>query len=356
MCYKKEKKMSKYLILKLSKFFKRKSSTNRNEINLAQRVSLDVEDESFTSLFKQIFEESKDEHYSYKINLTNSKFIYPSALIFLLALQESLKNQNVGLELQFQEGSPIHEYLVYCGISNYFDILDLPKNLPKTISANESNIYQIESGEQLIDTYCKSTKLVDMFKEQQDISFGVESELIDSIDEVLRNIKQHSGFTKYYLLAQLYPASHRIRYVFYDNGMGIKSHLTRNGYDSLPNFVKEKLKKQDYDKIAKEPANLAIKEASKYLITGTDNKEQNSGAGIDFLLNNLLPATRGTVTILSEDGLVQWENGGKNITKDFYLGYKIRGTLVSIVVNYRPNTQLINTMPKQDNKKERLDG
>ena len=182
-------------------------------------------------------------------------------------------------------------------------------------------------------------ELVDLLKSEQDMSSQVEQEIIESIEEILCNISQHSGCSQHFLLGQAYPTSNRIRFVFYDNGIGIKNHIIEGGYNSRHSNFKKQVSQDIFNDIVNSPSNLAIEVASRDFVSATDYT-QNSGAGINYLIEKLLPISEGKLTILSGNGIVAWRNGRK-ISCDMKIPYRLQGTLVSLTLNCEPGTTIV---------------
>ena len=172
------------------------------------------------------------------------------------------------------------------------------------------------------------------------MSSSVETEIISSIEEILNNILQHSRYKDFFLMGQVYPKSNRIRFVFYDNGMGIKNHMVRNDYDSMHGMFKKNVSEEKFEKIKTNPANLAIELAAKNYISAT-NYEENSGAGINFLIEELLPVSNGKMCILSEDGIIIWDGRDQTVTYNGAIGYGLLGTLVSLTLDCDPGTKIV---------------
>lgn len=262
------------------------------------------------------------------LDLTAVDFIYPSTLLLFLGLREILIEKNVSFEITLVEGSKIHEYLLYCGFGDYFQLPAFPETVSRTMNG-EKDVYKLELIDQLGDTFRRGENLVDMLKIRQPLSPQVEADIIDSVDEMLNNIAQHSGYSKCIILGQSYPSSKRIRFALYDNGMGIKSHITRLNYSDCHPVFKRLVTENMYLKMKHEAANVAIEQAARYSVSGT-NYTRNSGAGLDFLIKFSIPTT-GTVSIISEDGMVKWKAG--QMVESKVLPFPVRGTLVSATIN-----------------------
>lgn len=301
------------------------------------RVNLLENTTDFIKKIECIFQkDSKNKNFV--IDLTNATFVYPNVLLLFIAIKESVTNDKI-FELEIQEGSDVHEYLEYAGFCEKFDLDPFPNSQPKKLSQS-SHVFKLEEGAQIGNYSKKACELVDFLKQSQDMSELVEAEVISSIEEILRNILQHSNCSKSYLIGQAYPTSKRIRFAFFDNGIGIKAHMTRNPYDNMHKVFKQHVSEQQYSRIKQDPANLAIVEAAKYGVSAT-NYQENSGAGLNFLINDLSKVSNGTVTIISEDGIVIWKEGNESPFLQAKLPFKIRGTMVSLDLNCHPEAKLV---------------
>ena len=307
---------------------------SRYNINLDGRLSFTDNPEAFLHKFKKVIP-SSNRGREIKIDLSNTKFIYPEALMFFICLKETIRKKKL-LKICLEKGSQVHEYFDYAGFCTQFDVRKFPAHQQKTLTGC---IFPLEVGQGSPRINYKATELVDFLKTKQDMSSVVEMEIIASIEEILNNILQHSEYTKYFLFGQAYPTSNRIRFVFYDNGMGIKSHIIKDGYDSKHKMFKEEVSKDCFEKIVANPANFAIETASKNFISAT-NYDKNSGAGINYLIEELLPISNGSLTILSEDGIVVW-NKGRTITHNTCLPYRIKGTLISLTLDCEQGKTLV---------------
>ena len=277
---------------KLEKFFQRRKNTNNNDSVLM-------------------------------INVEKVDFIYPSTLVFLISLSETLE---IRLGFKIKKGSSVHKYMLYCCFSRFFEIPPLPEDSKMAFRAED--LLPLEISEQLQDTESKAKWFIDKFQQlKSDEQF--KSKAIDATSEVLRNIQQHSKYTKYYLLGQYYQESKNVRLCILDNGVGIKSHLTRGKYTKRHSYFRQHVSKEDYVNIRNSPANIAIEKSSIEDLSATKYQE-NSGAGINWILKDFSKPYDGTVTIISQDGLVQWNKGEK--VESIGLPFELKGTMVSITV------------------------
>lgn len=307
------------------------------EISLEGRVDFDRNSRTFFDKFANFFNTAPVLISDLIIDLTKVEFLYPSALLFILSLREYAINHDIGFAVTVEEGSPIHEYLIYVGCSQYFEIHPWPLDKPRTIDSKVSPLYGLDAGVQVTDPGKKARRIVELLEAKQTLSIRVESKAIDSVEEILRNTQQHSSSRNYRLLGQVFPTSKRIRFAFYDDGVGIKSHITRLKYlDAHPLFRKE-VSEPLFEEMRRATADVAIEVAARNYVSGTNYKE-NSGAGFNFLINELSKPTQGTVSILSANGYVRWESGV--IVEKIGLPYAIPGTMVSWTVNFTPDTIL----------------
>ena len=316
----------------LGNLFKGNGEQYDYAISLSDRVQYSDEPKKFFHLFEQaLINNAKGKRI--KVDLTGATFIYPEALLFLICLRESVEGT---VDIHFENGSQPHEYLDHAGFCEQFNINKFPLDQEKTLVGK---VFELRKMQGSVNGHQMATELVDLLKSEQDIGPSVEQEIIESIEEVLGNILQHSGCSQYFLLGQAYPTSNRIRFVFYDNGVGIKNHIIAGGYNSKhPNF-KTQVSQNTFNDIENSPSNLAIEAASRDFVSATDYT-QNSGAGINFLIETLLPVSEGKLSILSENGIVAWRNGRK-ISCNMKIPYKLRGTLVSLTLNCEPGTTIV---------------
>ncbi len=324
------------IFIKIKEFFERtfQGSSEEVEIKLQGRVSLEDDTEGFLATLQPAFEAFRKGSANITLDLTEAEFLYPSALIFLLALNEA---QGQEVNLRVKEGSALHNYLRFCGASKYFEMTGVEGS---TTSGNpfDSKVFELRVLSDLSDTQKVALEIVDLIKSEQPMSGSVESAVIDSLDEILRNTRQHSGFNHCILLGQTYPTSHRLRLVIYDNGVGIKEHLTKVPYEERHKQLKELITKSRYEEMQSGSSNIAIEEASRYMVSGTDY-QKNSGAGLPFLIDDLSKPTKGTVMILSGDGWVRWDMG--TMKKSKALPVSMKGTLISVTIEYEPESILV---------------
>ncbi len=320
-------------LVKISTAVKSWISGKSITVRLSGRINLDNNPKQLIENLNPLFQITSKTDNGVIFDLSDVEFIYPSALLLIFSFRETI---DTNFQILVKEGSEIHEYLLYCGLGDIFSIPTFPSNIRKTIT-DSSKVYKIKKGQELRHTPQIAQDLIDMLKTEQPLSPQVESVAIDSIEEILRNIVQHSHFSNYYLLAQTYPKSKRIRLAVYDNGIGIKSHLMQIPYEKTHPEFRTHISMELYEKMSRSTAEISIEQAARYMVSGT-NYKNNSGAGLDFLISDLSIPTDGIVTILSEDGLVRWEKG--KIVEKLSLPQKIKGTLVSVTFNCDPGSLL----------------
>lgn len=311
------------MLVRLSNFLKRTFSSD--EIFFEGRLNFEVQPSDFIEKFEKFFSKNKQKQSTaLTINLEKVDFIYPSTLIFLTGLLDILKEQNTDLQLRITEKSKVHEYMEYCGFSDIFGVPKLPENFESSLP--RSGLLPLEKSDQLKDTESKASWFVGKFDALKDNNKFI-STAKDATDEILRNIQQHSKYLEYLLLGQYYPNSKNVRLCVRDNGIGIKRHLTMKSYSEHHSAFKKMVSKSDYSEISRKPANFAIEKAATYFVSAT-KYEENSGAGIDFIIKDFSVPYSGTVTIVSQDGLVQWKEGEKKVS--IGLPFELKGTMVSI--------------------------
>lgn len=294
--------------------------------------------EDFFNKFRPLFER-KPKSKNFVIDLRKVSFIYPNVLFFLIALRETFKDKSVRFAVEVSDGGDCYEYLDYAGFCKEFGITPFPEDADRKL-VMDANVFHLENITSLTNYSLKSVELVDFLKRSQDMSAQVETEVIASIEEVLRNILQHSSSDKSFLIGQTYPTSGRVRFVFYDNGLGIKRHMTQAPYDDMHPVFKKHVARDKYQAIKDSASNLAIVEASRYGVSAT-NYNDNSGAGLNFLIKDLCSVSNGVVTIISEDGIVIWKGGSSIPFYNNSLPYKIKGTLVSLDLDCHSGTRLV---------------
>ena len=308
--------------------------SKKEKVTIRFPKRLDFEDEAYTESFFKHFEDifnSELKNQMAELIFEDTEFIYPSALIFFASMVETLPSGVVALSCNIQQDSPVHEYVFHCGFDR---ILKLPRfNSSKSTIASEVIRLQEISGK--INESRQAKELINLIEKNQTLSPMVRAATVDSFEEIFRNINQHSSATRTYFIAQTYPRSNRVRFVIYDNGVGIKSHLTRIDYPNTHQAFKELISEDLYKEMKSGSANISIQKAAVNMVSGTDYT-QNSGAGLNFVLQELSVPTNGKVSILSEDGLVMWKSG--KVIKSFGLPFKIKGTLVSVTIDVDPQT------------------
>lgn len=302
------------------------------KIRLEGRVCLETNPEKFFSLFQELFSichrnvplRVGKSARKVIIDLTKAEFIYPSALLFLVSLPQSL-HPEVELTFEVKEKGLVHEYLCNCGFGHIFKIPELPSEFRKLVPKGE--VIEMESGTHVADEEAKARSFLDMVNKNNQMTTFFRNRSEESVSEILKNVKDHSRCTVFYLLGQGYPTSKNARFVVYDNGIGIKRHMTLLPYSKQHKYFQQKVSAADHKRIRESASNVAIEIASIYGVSAT-KYVHNSGAGLDFLINDFSKTTQGSVSILSGDGYVCW-SAGKKVTS-IPIPYEIHGTLVSI--------------------------
>ncbi|XGC81060.1 hypothetical protein ACES2L_01025 [Bdellovibrio bacteriovorus] len=311
------------------------SEEDHYTLKLEGRLNIEPGSDDFLSKFEPILAQNC----TYKqitIDLTDVSFIYPAVIFFLLGIKTQLENKKIGFNVVVNDKSELAYYLQHCGLGNVFPEIN-EIEIDKSQQLNKRDVMEIKWLSTLADTQGTAIQIVDWFISKQMMSINVEANVIDSIEEILRNIKQHSGFSNYGYVGQAFPKSNRIRLAFYDNGVGIKKHLTKKPYKETHKRFQELISPTVFKGIKTLPSNFAIEKASIYEVSGT-NYNDNSGAGIDFILRTLSPSTNGIVSIISGDGYVSWKKG--EMCKSYALPFKLAGTLVAICIDVVPNSIL----------------
>lgn len=311
-------------------------SGKNEKVSLIFPKRIDFEDENYTEQFFKSFEvffDSKKKNKVIELVLNDTEFIYPSTLIFFTALIETLPRGSFALGCNLHQDSPVHEYIFHCGFDS---ILKLPK-FDQRKSTIASEVIRLQEFNGKINESKQAKSLIDLIENNQKLSPRVRAAIVDSFEEIFRNINQHSEASKTFFIAQTYPRSNRVRFVIYDNGIGIKTHITRLEYAKTHQAFKELIDEPMYVEMINKTANLAIEKAAINMVSGTDYT-QNSGAGLNFVIQDLLLPTNGKLTILSEDGMVTWKAG--KVSKSLGLPFKIKGTLVSVTIDVDSQTIL----------------
>ena len=290
------------------------------------RISFDDDPEAFFEKFKNSLEiAKKNGSGEIEIDLCSAEFIYPSALIFFLSLSETV-DSNVRLTISVKEMSPIHEYLILSGFSRLFSVPDLPDGFRSSFKIGE--VFSMESGTELSNEQEKAQWFVERLNMETEFHQQFLSRSIESMEEVFRNVKKHSLYGKWFGMGQVYPTTGNVRFVIYDNGQGIKKSLTKSPYTKKHNAFRARIDQYEYKKLKSQSANHAIQRAAEKMISSTDYVN-NSGAGLDFLINEFGKAYDATVTIISQNGMVSWKSG--KLVSNLALPYEIKGTIISIV-------------------------
>lgn len=324
------------MIIRLVNLFSSIPDADCHTLKLTGRLNIEPGGDDFLAHFEEILS-AGCEYKQVTIDLKEVEFIYPAAIAFFLGLKSQLEKRKVHLNLEVKDDSDIACYLNYCGLGAVFPEITKIDISSSTVPLSQEDVMPATWTSKLADTNSIAEEIVDWFIQKQLMSSKVEAEVIDSIEEILRNIRQHSGFGNCYYAAQAYSRSRKIRLVFYDDGLGIKKHLTRKPYEETHRRFQQLISKETYRNLKAFPSNFAIEKASIYEVSGT-NYTDNSGAGLAFLLEELSIPTNGNVTIISGDGYVSWTQG--RIVKSYALPYKLHGTLVALKIDVVPDSIL----------------
>ena len=270
------------------------------------------------------------------IDLRGCEFIYPAVVLLLLGFRESLGVNPPALALRLKKGTEVHEFLDSIHIGKYLEFPGLPESYEKKFT-DPKLVSPLTEISEIGDTEQLARSLFELFRGWQAMTPAVAGRTVDSFAEILRNVKQHSSANCLRVLGQAYPLSKNLRFCFYDNGMGIKAHMTRRPYLETHAVFRSEVSENKFREIQECPANIAIEEAARYMVSATDY-EENSGAGLEFLIRELSLPMDGKVFIISQDGYVRWEKGVK--VDSFSLPFTFKGTLVSVTVHTDPGTKL----------------
>lgn len=317
------------MFIKLGKFGK---SWNTFTIRFDGRINLESDPDAFFAKFKGLFEFCNDpararrgtNAVTVEIDLTRADFIYPSALIFLIGLKQSI-GESASVKLLISQNSNIHEYLCNCGFADLFEIPPIPDGFHPEVEKGE--VIKLQIGERITDFETAARQFVEMVDAKRAMETPFHYRSIESVSEILKNVNNHSASTAYYMIGQGYGQSKRVRFAIYDNGVGIKWHMTRRPYRKQHALFREHVSEATFRRMRNEPANIAIETAAIYEVSATRYVE-NSGAGLAFLITEFSRPFDGIVSILSQNGFVQWANGEKKLSIE--LPIEIKGTLVAI--------------------------
>lgn len=293
------------MLIRLGHAIRRAFSSD--EISFKGRLDFEAQPRAFIEKFEKHLSKKKGKDTTLTVNLEEVDFIYPSTLIFLFGLLDVLKELNIYLQLKITEKSAIHEYMVYCGFSNFFRVPELPEDFEPTLK--REGLLPLEKSDNLKNTESKAEWFINQFG---DFDNKFIADARDATDEVLQNIRQHSEYSEYLLMGQYHPKSTNVRLCMFDNGIGIKKHLTRHSYAKQHKAFKKEISKSRYSEISGSPANYAIEAAAMYCVSAT-KYEENSGAGINYIIKDFSEPYHGTVTIVSQNGFVQWKEGKKKL-------------------------------------------
>jgi hypothetical protein len=308
-----------YISTALKKYFKTDSV-----VVLSGRISLEENTQELIDIFEKIMTNDLDVGKGIEINLCNVDFIYPSALMFIIAIGRTL-GESASVSITCRNKSTIHEYLIYCGFNKFYAMPPLPNGFRPLLK--EGEVLKFDNGGVISNSQQKAEWFVDQVSTLFKIQTQIETTTIDSIEEILRNVKQHSSCQNWYGLGQAYPTSGSVRFVVYDDGKGIKSHIISGKYSKKHKVFQSMISSDEYRLMRKNKANYAIEKAAIKCVSGTQYLD-NSGAGLNFLVEDFSKLVDGSVSVLSEDGFIMWKNG--NIALNRELPFKVKGTMVSL--------------------------
>lgn len=296
----------------------------------------DLDPNQNLSIFDPVYEKIRDGELITGVTLDfrSTKFIYPAYLVFIIAVAVDLRKKGISTTASFTRDSQLHEYIFHSGFDAYFRVAAFTHG-KESLNSEVFKVCKYSVGD--LFPQRTSQSLVEFIKSKQALSSKVEGHLIDSLHEIIRNIVQHSSFENAYFVGQTFPQVNRIRIVFYDDGQGIKSHLTRMPYSQTHKVFQSEVSQDLYELLLSSRSDLSIITAAKLGVSAT-NYEDNSGAGLDFIINDICRATSGSVVIISADGYVLWENGIQVL--NFPLNYSIQGTLIAVTMGYESDSIL----------------
>ena len=264
---------------------------------------------------------------SIEINLKNVEFLYPSSLVIILAAYEHLKNRGIALSIAIEKDSQVHHYLNYVNIE---ENISIPNVVERTAPPfNKEDVIPLKYGDTIRNEEKLARNIVELLEKHQaqDDKSSIDNSIIDGVSEILLNVKQHSDFKKYILLAQSYPTSKKSRFVIYDNGIGIREHMTQGDYEKKHSAFKNHISKSDYERMRVDDI-FAILKAVEECVSATSYRD-NSGAGLNFLLEEISKPRKGVVSIISGNGFVQWK---RDEVSSYKLKAPLQGTLISMTL------------------------
>jgi len=280
------------------------------KVHLSGRVDIEPDPSQIFNALK-IMLSSGIKHVT--IDLTKVEFLYPAAVVLLtqtVVYIHRTRPRKVKFSLIRPEDPKVEDYLSSCGFYYYFGLrrrAGTPRIHPR------GEVIRLKRRRCLTPLF--SQELVELIKKHQDVSFMVERDLIEAIIELEDNVKRHSeSEVGWFVLAQGYPNSNRVRMVIGDLGIGIRSHLSRH---------------PDFEYLADKPSSNAIIQSLQRGVTGALHGE-HSGEGL-YTIWKFIDACGGSMVILSEDGCVLLK--GEDV-KIINLDFVFPGTFVVLKVNY----------------------
>ena len=155
----------------------------------------------------------------------------------------------------------------------------------------------------------------------------------DTLDELIKNIKEHSNCTEFYIIITVWIDKLIIE--FWDNGDGIKKTLTRHDPKDQSTLSRGIIDKKRYLKLRKQSDSTAIKNAFRDGYSGTSLSKLNfnSGNGLYSVLENWIAPFRGTITVMSGKGAVRIEGLDIDQAKKYDIAGEIKGTYIHIFLS-----------------------
>lgn len=203
-----------------------------------------------------------------------------------------------------------------------------PENWKSVVK--KDHILKLHTNTEILDTEKIAGWYVEQIAEKNRFIIHKKLDIENCLSELLRNIKQHSRYSNFMLLGQSYPEKKMIKLAIYDDGEGIRQNITKIKYNKRHNMFKKIVSSQEY-KTARNSDSTAIELAAKECVSGT-NYKNNGGYGLHFITREIHANNIGKTVIISNDGLVSWNESGLIEKKDLFTG--IRGTLISITTEY----------------------
>ena len=264
------------------------------------------------------------------IELSGVDSVSPFHLLLLFAMKNIYEKKGVPLALIIKEEADFYKFMLETGIAKAFGCLPHGK---KSTSRGIGSQHQLSIVNSTVFLTGKTISSYSSMAESavRDLlnHYDVKYNIIDALDEILRNVGQHSGFKDFYLITHLDKDNKLFKFAVYDDGIGIRTHLSKKPYDEMHPIFRKQVSRTAYNEMTnshKKSIELAIIDG----ISGTDYSV-NSGAGLNFLLNEVC-ACCGTVFLYSGNGFLEWKNRQKNL---FKVKSTIDGTLIAGSIELR---------------------